>query len=243
MRWPPWQKVTFLARLNRFACRALLLAGASGVSGGGDPRHGEEVLLHLPNSGRLGELLVPGAPGAALPAPNPHRRTWGDLLAVRPSACWVVVDARLPPLLLLEGIAAGRVREIGPLGPAWPPAREVRLGDSRIDLFFPRPGVYVETKSVTLVREGVALFPDAPTARGRRHLQELRRALAEGRRAAVAFVIQRPDARAFAPNRATDPGFAAELAAFARAGGEVYAYRCLTEEGGIGIAERVPVEM
>jgi sugar fermentation stimulation protein A len=81
-----------------------------------------------------------------------------------------------------------------------------------------RPSLWVEVKSVTLVDDGVARFPDAPTARGRRHLQELTELTAAGERALVLFVAQREDARVVLPNRTIDPSFAAALARAKRAG-------------------------
>jgi len=229
MRWPPWSPVTFLARRNRFACSALLPDGS-------------EVLLHLPNSGRLAELLLPGTRGAAAPSSRP-RHTWGDLLALHPGDFWVVVDARLPPLLLLEGLSRGKTPELGSPAAAREAQREVLLGESRVDLFLPSERLYVETKSVTLAREGRALFPDAPTLRGRRHLRELRLALSRGFRAAVAFVVQRPDACLFACHASVDPAFCQELALFSREGGETYAYACVTREGEVSLLHRLPVEM
>lgn len=230
VKWPPGMEVVLLSRLNRFACLARL------------PR-GEEVRLHLPNSGRLKELLRPGSRGVALPAGKRGRRTWGYLLAVWTGKVWAVVDARLPPLLLLEAVKAGKVPEIAPSGSATAARREARLGRGRADLFFPQERLWVETKCVTLVQRGVALFPDAPTARGRRHLLELREVLASGCRAAAVFVVQRPDARLFAPHVGTDPRFARELSLFAQAGGEVYAYLCRTSHEGVSIERRIPVEL
>ncbi|MEW6547780.1 MAG: DNA/RNA nuclease SfsA [Bacillota bacterium] len=137
------------------------------------------------------------------------------------------MDARLPPLLVAEALGAsgwGRlVRE-----PTW--------GRGRFDLAV--GGWMIECKSVTLVRHGVALFPDAPTVRGRRHLEGLAR-LAPA--AAVVFVVQRADACCFAPNRDTDPAFAAALVDAAGRGVLVLAGKCRVSRKEIVLAEPLPV--
>lgn len=115
----------------------------------------------------------------------------------------------------------------------------------RLDILVHAPDPwYIEAKSVTLVdQNGVALFPDAPTARGRRHLGLLRRLRRKGARCAVAFVIQRDDARAFRPNVARDPCFALELRRAAEEGILVLAFRCRVRRQEIAIEGEVPVTL
>lgn len=118
----------------------------------------------------------------------------------------VSVDARLPNPLFAEALIAKKLPDFD-----YPNIdREVYLNDSRIDFRLSRSDevCWVETKSVTLVKEGIAKFPDAPTSRGRRHLMELTKILAHGDRAAVVFIVQRPDALSFCPHQEADPGFA-----------------------------------
>jgi sugar fermentation stimulation protein A len=102
---------------------------------------------------------------------------------------------------------------------------------------------WVEVKSVTLVEDGVARFPDAPTERGARHLQELARAVEEGDRAAVVFIVQRADAGSFAPNDGADREFGRVLRAAASAGVEVFAWSCRVSRQAIEVARRVPVDL
>jgi sugar fermentation stimulation protein A len=137
----------------------------------------------------------------------------------------VCADARLPARLLAEAVERGVVAPFSGMRAA---RYEVTYGDSRLDLRLDGPPsqCLVETKCVTLVRDGVALFPDAPTERGRRHVETLAQAVQGGLRAAVVFVIQRADAEAFAPNDATDPAFGDALRHAAERGVEVYAYCC-----------------
>ncbi|HHS97593.1 MAG TPA: DNA/RNA nuclease SfsA [Chloroflexi bacterium] len=195
---------------------------------------------HLPNSGRLSELLVPGRRCYLVPRSSPQRRTPYDLLLVDYDGVLVSVDARLPNPLFAEAVAAGR---LAPFVGTTVVEREVRRGESRLDFRLGGPWgtCWVEVKSVTLVEGGLALFPDAPTKRGRRHLEDLAALAGEGYRAAAVFVVQRPDADAFAPNRRADPAFAQGLAEARASGVEVYAYRCRVTRRELSILDAVPV--
>ncbi|MCS7039132.1 MAG: DNA/RNA nuclease SfsA [Anaerolineae bacterium] len=201
---------------------------------------GRTAAAHVPNSGRLHELFVPGRRVLLTPRPNPHRRTEYDLVMVEVDGQWVSMDARLPARLFGEAVAAGELeafRDYTNLRP------EVTYDDSRLDWRLEGPtGIcYVEVKSVTLVETGTGLFPDAPTERGRRHLRALMDAVAAGMRAAVVFVIQRSDAERFAPNDEADPAFGRTLRQAAAAGVEVLAYRCLVVPETVRITSPVPV--
>jgi sugar fermentation stimulation protein A len=207
---------------------------------------GDGILsVHVPNSGRLRELLVPAArvwlappgwlgPGAFAGNVGRGRRTAADLLLVEAPSGLVCVDAHLPPLLVAEAIRDGGWQGL----PAGRALLEPRWGRGRFDLAL--EGWMIECKSVTLVRQGVALFPDAPTERGRRHLEGL---ASIGARAAVVFVVQRADACRFAPNRETDPAFASALEGAARRGVLILAGRCRVSLDEIVLAERLPVHM
>jgi len=217
-----------LGRLNRFAVWVDL--------------DGREEVVHLANSGRLHELLIPGTPALLAPRDSPGRKTRFDLLLVRIGGEWVSADARLPNALVREALAAGAL----PPFRAYPAVRpEVRYGESRVDFLLEGEGgvCLVETKSVTLVEAGLALFPDAPTLRGVRHLRTLIGARAEGWQAAVVFVVQRGDALAFAPNEPADPLFAQTLREAAAAGVGVYAYRCRVTPREIRLAGEMPVRL
>ncbi len=178
----------------------------------------------LPNPGRLGELLFPGAEvllrevGA-----KRHRKTEYDLIGVILDDQVVSVDTRVPNRLVLEAL---RNRDLDEFSEYQVIRPEYRYGHSRIDFFLANDGEWclLEVKSCTLVVDGVALFPDAPTERGRRHLAELIKAKREGGRACVLFVVQRSDAQRFTPNDATDPAFGTMLRRAVREGVEAYAY-------------------
>jgi sugar fermentation stimulation protein A len=201
--------------------------------------NGAQVAAHVPNSGRLGELLASGRRVWLAPATSANRKTAYDLKLVEHADTLVSIDARLPNPLFQEALADGRLG----WGRFCRIAREVRRGASRLDFRLSGPtGVcWVETKSVTLVKGGVALFPDAPTVRGHRHLLELIDAVMSGESAAVVFVIQRSDAVRLRPHREADPTFADALHRASEVGVMVRAYTCRVTIEEISIAREVPV--
>lgn len=225
----PLTAVCLEKRLNRFVVQARLPDGDS------------PLLLHLPNSGRMQELLVPGAAGLALLNRVPGRRTAGTLHLVRYRGRWVSVDARMPNRLF------DRCLQMQYLPPfraydSW--RSEVTWGQSRVDFLLTsptEPPCLVETKSCNLVEDGLALFPDAPTTRGTRHLKELAEAVGQDRRAAVVWFVQRDDATRLSPHATADPAFAQALFEARAAGVETYAYRCRVEPAGITVLNAIPV--
>ena len=223
----PLVRARFLRRDNRFRATVLL--------------DGQKVAAHVPNSGRLGELFIPGTPVYLLPQPRLDRRTPFDLVLVRRGTNLVSVDARMPNRLFAESLREGRLPEFSDNTQV---RREVRRGASRLDfLLVESTGerCWVETKSCTLVEDGVALFPDAPTTRGQRHLYELAQAVSAGDQATVAFVIQRSDAYVFSPHPQADPEFKRWLRAADRAGVAIRAYVCQVDLGGIRMTSPVSV--
>ena len=123
--------------------------------------------------------------------------------------------------------------------------REKVFGSSRFDLYLEREELrlFTEVKGVTLVRDGTAFFPDAPTERGRKHLLELAQARSAGYAAAVLFLVQRDDALCFSPNRETDPAFADALAEAAAAGVEVLCFDCEVTADSMTARSPVPVKL
>jgi sugar fermentation stimulation protein A len=228
VRLPPLVSGRFVRRDNRF--RVTVRVG------------GEPVAAHLPNSGRLTELLVFDRSCWLTEFDSPHRKTRFDLTLVAYAGRCVSVDARLPNVLFAEALAAG---ELEPFRGYDCREREVRLGESRLDFRLSGPaGVeWVEVKSATLVEGGIARFPDAPTVRGARHVRELAATVRSGEKAAVVFVIQRPDAQVFAPHDEADAAFGIALREAAAAGVGVYAWVCEVSQREITIARQIPVEL
>jgi sugar fermentation stimulation protein A len=204
---------------------------------------GKTVAAHLPNSGRLTELLTPGrACWLAKFADAPKRKTSFDLKLVEYAGVLVSVDARLPNPLFAEAVAA---RQLAPFRGYDHVSREVRRGESRLDFRLGETAAvyWVEVKSVTLVENGTARFPDAPTLRGTRHLRELTAAVQQGEQAAVVFVVQRQDAQRFAPHEQADAAFAATLRDAASAGVGVYAWTCEVGTQAMTVATQIPVDL
>ncbi len=205
---------------------------------------GERIEAHLPDPGRLKELLLPGAQVWVRRAAGGKRRTQFSLdLVTAPSGELVSLITTLPNLLVQEAMEAQRIGELS----EWHVlAREFSWGRSRFDFLLGAQGerrMLLEVKSVTLVEDERALFPDAVTTRGARHVRELATALAGGFEAAVLFVVQRQDATSVTAARAIDPDFAEALAEAATAGLKVLGYRCAVSLEEVEITEAIPVEV
>ena len=216
----------FLERVNRFLARVEV--------------DGREVDVHVANSGRMKELFVPGWRVLVRPVSGDHRKTKFDLVLVDMGNALASADARMPNPLLAEGVANGHLQQFAGYTDM---RQEVIFGDSRLDLMLEGPSglCYIEAKSVTLVTNGVGLFPDAPTIRGAKHLRTLETVLEAGHRAAVVFVVQRPDASAFATSDSSDPDLADALRSALAAGVEAYAYNCEVTERSIRLDQALPI--
>lgn len=267
----PLRPARFIERPNRFVVHAALepsdeadggsgAAGAPAVDAGAGSlaasaaTEGDLVVAHLPDPGRLEELLVPGARMGLRPEPpSPTRKTrWTAILVEAPRdrpegkpgpdgrGGWVSVDTAMPNRLVRRALTVGSLEELA----GWTLVRhEIPWRDSRLDFLLEDSGgrrLYVEAKSVTLVEDGVALFPDAVTARGARHLEELIHIVEEGHEAAVLFVLQRPDASRIVAARAIDPVFSETLARAEEAGVRVLGRRCRVGWEGIALGAPVP---
>lgn len=200
----------FLARPNRFIARVEI--------------GGLEETVHVKNTGRCRELLVPGAEVWLAKSDNPARKTKYDLIAVRKSTGVLFnIDSQAPNAAAGEWLARQGFDRIIP---------EYPFGQSRIDFYMERGGekYLLEVKGCTLEREGIGYFPDAPTERGTKHLKELAGAAARGYHTAVAFVMQAEGMETVLPNRETDPAFAEALEAAARAGVRILSLRCHVEK-------------
>ncbi|MBX5437669.1 MAG: DNA/RNA nuclease SfsA [Alicyclobacillaceae bacterium] len=218
----------WIERINRFVARVRLGC--------------EELRVHVKNTGRLRELFVPGATVAMEPAKDRTRATRYSVIAVRAPSGWVNVDSQAPHRVVWDALIAGGILEFGLVTDV---RREVRYGHSRFDLQFrsaERMG-FIEVKGVTLVEEGVAKFPDAPTDRGTKHIYELVDAVKHGYDGTVLFLIQREDAREFAPNWEMDPKFSEALTFAAKSGVRVLAYGCMVEADKLQIGGIVPVNL
>ncbi len=216
----------FVERVNRFLAMVEL--------------DGQEVGVHVANSGRMKELFIPGCRVLVRPVPGERRKTKFDLALVDMGQAWASADARMPNALIAEGVANGHLRQFAGYSDI---RREVTFGESRLDLMLEGSSgrCYIEAKSVTLVEDGVGLFPDSPTVRGAKHLRTLETVIESGHRAAVVFVIQRPDATMFATNDPADPDLAEAFRSALAAGVEAYAYNCLVTERVLKLDQALPI--
>lgn len=200
------------------------------------------VPAHLPDPGRLRELLHPGVRLWLEPKSDVKRKTPYQVWLVEDDRTFVSLNTQLPNLLVHEALRQQRIPELNQYD-HW--QQERNIGGSRLDFLLDNAEerCWVEVKSVTLVEGGRGLFPDAPTARGRRHVVELTKLRQKGDRAIVIFVVQRGDALSVAPNRRTDLAFAEALRVAVQNGVEPIAYTCrITPECAV-LHQRIPVKL
>ena len=224
MNYERIRKAFFIERPNRFIAYVQL--------------DGEKETVHVKNTGRCAELLVPGAPVYIQESVNPARKTKWDLIAVEKGKRMINMDSQIPNKAVQEWIEGGNL---------FPDVRLVRpettYGNSRFDLYVEAGDsrIFIEVKGVTLEEDGVCRFPDAPSDRAVKHMEELVRAKKEGYETYVFFVIQMKDVRYFTPNTDTHPAFAEALKKAAAAGVKILAYDCEVTSDSITIREPVDV--
>jgi len=202
---------------------------------------GKPVQCFIPNPGRMHELMVPGTRVYLFHRPGETRKTDYDLTLVEYNNTLVSIDSRLPNYMLRDSINEARLPEFE----GYKVERtEPVFHDSRLDLKLSDGAnqMLIEAKSCTLVENSIALFPDAPTKRGARHMNTLIHALRYGR-AAVCFIIQRDDALEWRPNKEMDPDFTESIRKAVQRGVEAYAYTCDIKLSRIEIKKRVPVNL
>lgn len=200
---------------------------------------GKLETVHVKNTGRCRELLVPGAKVWCQKSENPARKTKFDLICVEKGPYLINMDSQAPNKAVQEWLLGGGMGQIRDLRP------ETVHGDSRFDFAFQKDGkqCYLEVKGVTLEDGGICAFPDAPTERGAKHLRGLQRAAQEGFGAYVLFVIQMKPVRFLHPNDITDPDFGSALRQAAAAGVRVLAVDCFVSPTEMRIADYVEVRL
>ena len=219
----------FLRRENRFVAEV--------------EDHRERFRVHCNNTGSMGGLLRSGAEVFLSCSSNPKRRLPYTLELIRVGGVWVGVNTLTPNRLLRAAWGAGLLSWTRGLTVFRP---EVRVGASRLDARLTPPGgqgvsLWVEAKNVTLAEGDRALFPDAVTARGLKHLEECVRLVREGSRAALFFLAQREDVRNFGPARAIDPAYSEAFWRALDAGVEMRPYLARVSPNGIGLGDPLPL--
>lgn len=216
----------FVARPNRFIALVVI--------------DGKEEVCHVKNTGRCRELLIPGATVYVQEADHDHRKTKYDLIGVRKGERLINMDSQVPNKVfhewLLEKGYFGALQLIKP---------ETKFQNSRFDFYLEtgRSRIFLEVKGVTLEEESIALFPDAPTERGIKHLQELCQAIDAGYEAYVVFIIQMKNIRYFTPNAKTHPAFAEALAQAEKHGVRLLALDCEVAPDSIVARDFVEVKL
>lgn len=201
---------------------------------------GREITVHCPNSGSMLGCSSPGSEVVISPAANPRRKYGWTLEMVKEDGCWIGVNTSLTNKLVREALEKGILDDFGPVEAIQP---EVKVSpESRLDFMVEAQGRqhYIEVKNCSLVKNGVALFPDAVTRRGRKHLFELDRLREKGFQTAVIFCVQRADAHSFAPAAAIDPDYAATLFAVHQRGVNVLACQAEVTPEQVHIVRKIP---
>ena len=203
---------------------------------------GSEVTAHCTNSGSMKSCLEEGAEVWLTPVEDPKRRTRFTWEMIRIGGDWVGINTSNPNALAFEWVKEGLIPGLQGLSGL---KREVKWEDSRFDLYGEGPGgpCYIEVKNVTLKEGERALFPDAVTERGRKHLNTLMRVKSAGMRAVMLYVVQRMDVSRFSPAREIDPEYAAALDQAVRKGVEVLVAQARVTPEQIGFHRMLPVEL
>ena len=206
MKYNAITSAIFISRPNRFIARVNL--------------DGRELSVHVKNTGRCKELLLPGSTVYLEKASNPERKTPYALVAVEKDGRIINIDSQAPNAVVKEWLLKDNKYDL--VKP------EFKYGDSRIDFYMEKGSekYLMEVKGCTLFVDGVGYFPDAPTERGAKHLRELTGAIEKGYHAIIAFVIQGEGINEVRPNEATDPEFAAAFHEAKAAGVKVVFYTC-----------------
>ena len=221
----------FISRENRFIATVEI--------------EGKRETVHVKNTGRCKELLLPGAEVYLEKSDNPKRKTLYDLVAVKKGKRLVNMDSQIPNAVAEEWIKNGGLKTN-----VQTVRREVTYGKSRFDLYVEYMDAggqlreaFVEVKGVTLEDNGIVRFPDAPTERGIKHIRELEACLNDGYEAYILFLIQMQGVKYFEPDAKIHPDFAKALQQASKKGVQVLAYDSVVTENSIEIGKSVEVRI
>lgn len=211
MKYTSITKGTFLLRPNRFIAHVCI--------------NGKTEICHVKNTGRCKELLTEGAAVFLEKSSNPNRKTMYDLISVYKGSRLINMDSQAP-----NSVAKEYIHRLYPDALLVKP--EVSHGDSRFDYYIETPDkkIFMEVKGVTLEKDGHAMFPDAPTERGIKHIKNLIACISEGYEAAILFIIQMKGVHDFAPNDVTHKAFGDWLRTAKNAGVRIEAVDCIVTE-------------
>ena len=218
----------FLKRPNRFIAHVLI--------------HGEEEIVHVRNTGRCKELLIPGAKVVLEDCShNLNRKTKYSLIAVWKDEMLINMDSQIPNAAVFKAINENRILGLQNLSHL---KREVTFGNSRFDIYFEsnKDKGFVEIKGVTLEQDSIAMFPDAPTDRGAKHVLEMIEAVKQGYRGIIFFLLQMKGPKSFMPNYNMDKVFSNTLKLASENGVEILVYDSITSNNSIVVDKPVIME-
>lgn len=227
---PPLTTATLIRRYKRFLVDVELADGST-------------LTIHCPNTGSMRSCSEPGSPVAMSISDNPKRKYPHTLEMVKSSGTWIGVNTGLTNRLVAEAIENRQITEFQTVTAI---RREVKVsGSSRLDLAVSHNDMttYVEIKNCSLVENNRAMFPDAVTTRGTKHLKELMTLAAQGHGASIFFLVQRMDADSFAPAAHIDPVYSETLKAAADSGVMVLAYQADVSPSGIEVVRKLPCQL
>lgn len=203
----------------------------------------EEIVVHVPNTGRCKELLVEGATVFLREENNPSRKTKYDLVAVIKEDKLISMDSQIPNKVVYEALNNRKIEKLKEYNEI---LKEKTFGKSRFDFKLKRENgeeYFLEVKGVTLENNGYAKFPDAKTERGARHIMELIEAKNKGYGAGILFLIQMKEVSKFSPNDERDPEFGIALRKAYEAGVDIFVYNCICDKDGIEIFKEIELKL
>jgi sugar fermentation stimulation protein A len=231
IRWPRLLRGVLVRRYQRFKADVKL-------------RNGHVVTALCPNSGSMKTCCEPGRAVFISRSHNPKRKLKYTWEMIRMPGSLVGINTNVPNKLVKESILRGDIPELTRYERI---RTEIRYGvNSRIDILLEGPAeelCFVEVKNCTLVEDGVATFPDAVTARGRKHLVELANEVRKGHRSVNLYLVQRMDAEIFRPADSIDPAYGEELRRAVDSGVEALVYDVSLDTEGISLNKRLPCRL
>lgn len=219
-------QATFINRPNRFIANVLI--------------NGKLEKVHVKNTGRCNEILQEGTTVFLEKAKNPNRKTKYSLISAFKDDILINIDSQVPNDIVYSALQENKIPELKNLELI---KKEVNYYNSRFDIYYEREKEkgFIEVKGVTLETKGIAMFPDAPTKRGTKHILELIQSVKEGYKSYIFFLIQMPNIQHFKPNCHMDKDFSEALILAKKEGVDILAYNSIVNKDEIYLNEKVQV--
>ena len=232
--YPDVHLARFISRPNRFIAECRL------------QETGEQVTVHVKNTGRGREVFLPEAQVALSYRPSPKRKTDYDLIAVKKGSQWFNIDSQIPNALAAEALLAGDIILPELKGSIQTLKREKKYANSQFDIFIQTDAgqeAFVEVKGMTLENHGIGAFPDAPTLRGLKHVRELTQAITQDYQCYVLFIIQFEQVTTATINAEMQPQLKQAISEGQDQGLQVLAYNCQVTPESIHVLRAVPFDL